>query len=96
MLITPKKFEETNINQKFFETLISNGIEENIHLDYKKQIGSNAEIAKDFSSFANSDGGNIIYGIEEKNNKPIKIVPIKENGIREKFDQISLGELTPL
>ena len=45
MLITPKKFEETNINQKFFETLISNGIKEGQHLEYKRQFGSNPEIS---------------------------------------------------
>jgi len=50
MLITPDRFNK--VNQDFLESLIKNGIEENIHLDYKEQLGSNAEIAKDFSSFA--------------------------------------------
>ena len=94
MLITPKKFEEININQKFFETLISNGIEESQHLEYKKQLGSNPEIAKDISSFANSDGGNIIYGITEKEYKPFKISPIK-SGKKEKIDHISLNGIDP-
>jgi len=39
MLITPKKFEEININQQFFETLILNGIEESQNLEYKKLLG---------------------------------------------------------
>jgi len=57
---------EEDINQ-----LISLNIEESIHLDFK-QAGSlekndkkKAEIAKDVSAFANSDGGFIIYGIKE-------------------------------
>ncbi len=45
--------------------------QEDIHLDYKacaavkKTDGKKAEISKDVSSFANSDGGTIIYGVKE-------------------------------
>lgn len=57
-------------------SLISNGIEESINLDYKsaksldKSDRKKTEIAKDISAFANSDGGIIIYGINEENHKP--------------------------
>lgn len=57
-------------------SLIENEKEESIHLDYKSagSLGKNdskkAEITKDVSSFANSDGGTIIYGIAEENHKP--------------------------
>lgn len=37
----------------------------------------------------------ILNGIEEKNHKPFKICPIKEKGIREKIDQISLDGVDP-
>jgi len=94
-MIKPKDFQ--NVNQKYIQLLIENGIEESIHLDYKKKLGLNAEIAKDLSSFANTDGGNIIYGIKEKNNKPKEIVLIQGNNIREKIDQIaSFGVDPPL
>ena len=93
MLITPDRFKE--VNQDFLESLIENGIEENIHLDYKEKIGSNAEIAKDLSSFANSDGGNIIYGIREINNKPKEIIPINQPNLREKLDQIARNGIDP-
>ncbi len=94
MLITPDKFEI--INQEFFESLIQNGIEENLHLDYKEKVDlNNAEIAKDISSFANKDGGNIIYGIKEFNQKPTKITPIQEKGVRERIDQIALNGIDP-
>lgn len=58
------------------DSLITNEIEESVHLDYKsaksldKSDRKKTEIAKDVSAFANSDGGIIIYGINEENHKP--------------------------
>ena len=90
MLITPNNFEKKNINQDYLESLISNRIEENDQLDYKIEVtDNNAEIAKEISSFANTNGGNIFYGIEEEKNKPIRIVPIRIVGLRERLDQIT-------
>ena len=93
MLITPERFNE--VNQNFFESIIENRIEENIHLEYKEKLGSNAEIAKDLSSFANSDGGNIIYGMEEVNHKPTKLKPLSQPNLREKLDQIARNGIDP-
>lgn len=62
--------------------LISNEVEENIHLDYKearalgKEDPKKTEITKDVSAFANSDGGVIVYGISEASHKPKAISPI--------------------
>jgi len=67
-LLDKEVLTENDINQ-----LISLGVEESIHLDYKRaeSLGlsdrKKAEIAKDISAFANSDGGFIIYGIKEDN-----------------------------
>jgi Putative DNA-binding domain len=61
--------------QKFIDLQVS----ENIHLDYKRTDALTnskwkSEIAKDVSAFANSDGGILIYGIEEDaNHNPSKI-----------------------
>jgi len=59
------------------ERLIRDQVQENIHLDYKasKAISqkSRDEIAKDVSAFANSDGGVLIYGVEEKDHLPVRI-----------------------
>jgi hypothetical protein len=58
------------------ENLINDQIEESLNLDYKsarsldKADGKKRELAKDVSAFSNSDGGIIIYGIEEENHKP--------------------------
>jgi hypothetical protein len=59
------------------QSMIRDQVQENIHLDYKRSaaIRKNArdEIAKDVSAFANSDGGVLLYGVEEKEHLPVKI-----------------------
>ncbi|MFX1396843.1 MAG: helix-turn-helix domain-containing protein [Promethearchaeota archaeon] len=96
MLVTPNNFNSNWINQEFLKNLILDGIEESIHLEYKRELGNNnAEIAKDISSFANSDGGNIIYGIVEDNHKPTKIKPLDPKDTRETIDNIALTGIDP-
>lgn len=62
--------------------LIKNKIEESYYLDYKSgealgfEDSKKIEISKDVSSFANSDGGIIVYGIREKDHLPLEISPI--------------------
>lgn len=64
------------------EQLIQDEVEENIHLDYKrdgalsKDDKKRAEITKDVSAFANSDGGIIVYGLAESDHKPQSITYI--------------------
>lgn len=65
------------------EKLISNEVEENIHLDYKaagaldkKDDKKRNEITKDISAFANSDGGIIVYGVSEEDHRPKGISPV--------------------
>lgn len=60
-------------------SLISNKVEENISLDYKRSEAltnsdkAKNEISKDVSAFANSIGGIIIYGVKEDGHIPVKI-----------------------
>ena len=75
--------EEYNIDD--ITALIKNEAEESVHLDFKaagalsKDDKKKEEIAKDVSAFANSDGGIIIYGIEEQNHKAAKLSYIDGN-----------------
>ena len=74
----------TEYNLKYLESLIENKVEESLNLEYKasgafgKQNNKTTEISKDISSFANSDGGLIIYGMaeDENNHLPKEIDPI--------------------
>ncbi|SEH27497.1 AlbA family DNA-binding domain-containing protein [Chryseobacterium culicis] len=88
-------------------TLIKEGVEENLHLDYKasgsisKKNDKKNEISKDVSAFANSDGGVIIYGIKEfddlnKKHLPERIDPINGNEYtKEWLEQIINSTISP-
>ena len=75
-------FNKENYSIDDIYNLIRNEVEENIHLDYKearalgKDDPKKAEITKEVSAFANSDGGIIVYGIAEEHHKPKEITPI--------------------
>ena len=68
-------FEKEEYNIDDITALIDNEAEESVHLDFKaagalsKDYKKKTEIAKDVSAFANSDGGIIVYGIEEQEHK---------------------------
>lgn len=88
-------FEKEEFTQADIETIVRNQFEENIHLEFKrgdalkKSDGAKTEIAKDISSFANSDGGVLIYGIAEKDNVASAIIPVDGNEFsREWLEQV--------
>ncbi|MFR9498393.1 MAG: ATP-binding protein [Rikenellaceae bacterium] len=73
------------------QSLIDNGVEESVHLEFK-QAGALAktnsvikEIAKDVSAFANSDGGVIIYGVEESDHKASALSYVDGNDFTEEW-----------
>ena len=91
------------------ESLISDKVEENIHLDYKDarslvpegKRNPKAEIAKDVSAMANSAGGLIIYGVKEynmpeKEHLPEQITPIDRTEFsREWLEQVINSNVSP-
>jgi hypothetical protein len=91
----PKTVEDLNL-------LIKNEVQESTHLDYKASPAidnkKKGEIAKDASAFANSDGGIIIYGIQENEHLPVKI----DEGVdhskytREWLEQVINSNISPI
>ena len=77
------------------QNLIDNKIKESQNLDYKKQLTKNTEIAKDVSSFANNNGGKIIYGVDEKDGLPNSINWIDSKGVKEKIECVILDNIQP-
>ena len=74
-MVEPTHWDETTVRN-----LIRDGVTENLTLDYKaaaalkpKTQSVKNEIGKDVSSFANSAGGTIIYGIVERNHLPVSV-----------------------
>src|SRR5262245_36297193 len=61
------------------QRLVDEEIQESLTLDYKaspalaRDDNSRNELCKDVSAFANSAGGQIIYGIAEKDGNPVKV-----------------------
>ncbi len=80
------------------KSLWENRIRETIALDYKREISQKAdEISKDISSFANSEGGVIIYGIaEDKAGLPVYSEGVISNKNSERIQQIISSSISPL
>lgn len=69
-LFPSKEFEE--IQEADLRQLVTDGVPEGLHIEYKSEIGVDAkEFAKDLSAFANGRGGHLIYGVEE--DKKLKV-----------------------
>jgi Putative DNA-binding domain len=82
------------------QSLIDDEIPESLTLEYKSSAGlakdskSRDELCKDVSAFANSSGGQIVYGIEEKNNKPVRI-DVGSDMPREWIEQVINSNIHP-
>ena len=95
------KYLQKIYTQKDLEDMIEGQIEESINLDFKdgralipKKDSSLKEIAKDVSSFANSDGGIIIYGITEKDHKASGFSFVDGNSFtKETLEQVINGRI---
>lgn len=83
------------------QALISTRVQEDLHLDYKESLAisekKRAEIAKDVSAFANSDGGMIVYGIVEQNHLPVRVDDgvIDDDFDREWLENVITSNISP-
>ena len=83
------------------QSFIDLQIQEGLHLDYKASASltkaKRGEIAKDASAFANSDGGLIVYGIEEEGHLPVRVDAGVESAkySREWLEQVIQSNISP-
>jgi len=87
--------EITQINFDDVDIFCKQQIPESVHLDYKKDFPTNLE--KTISAFANTMGGLIIIGVEDKDSKPkLPVKGIKyHKGLRERVNNIILSNIYP-
>ncbi len=91
--------------QEDLQFLVDRGIEESRLLEYKQELDlglkkQNKEAAKDFSAFANGQGGIIIYGIQEEAQedgakKPVGLSPLTDGGLKEQLETVLVNSVTP-
>lgn len=90
----------TNINYKDIQNLIKNDVHEGFYIDYKKEYNvscQNRETARkakmdlcdDICSFANNEGGWLIYGIEELSDRSLQDAPIQKIKFLDYNQQVS-------
>jgi hypothetical protein len=85
-----------DISIKDIETVVQNRIPESRTLDYKLDVhpegdAGNKEFLKDISAFANTAGGYLIYGVEEKKGIPAAIKGVEVDDfdkLRQRFDNL--------
>ncbi len=94
MLLYTKKIEE--ITYQDVIDFCEEKHRESIHLDYKREI-NNASLPKTMAAMANTWGGVIIIGVEDKDSTPE--LPVQgiayKKGLRERINNIVLGRITP-
>jgi len=90
------------IHKVTYEDLVklldSKELHEGYRLDFKRELGrKNKEIAKDVSSFANTNGGYLIYGIDDDDDQTIIGIDsiVNNRNIAEWFNQVISGNVMP-
>jgi Predicted transcriptional regulator containing an HTH domain and an uncharacterized domain shared with the mammalian protein Schlafen len=91
------------IKEKDILQLIDDGISEGIFLEYKECLPDKGdenrkEMLADISSFANCDGGHLIFGIKEEKGVPISITGIEvedEDALILQFENVIRDAIAP-
>jgi len=96
-----KRFEE--ISEPDLQSLITNAVAERKTLEYKQELPGNAdadrkEFLADVSSFANTSGGDLIFGMSEDQGVPTQITGVASADLDleiRRFDSILASGLEP-
>jgi len=72
-------------------------IEESTFLDYKEQMISDDKLVKHVTAFSNTSGGDLIFGIKERDRGgyPVDIPGIEDNVNKERLEQIIISNIRP-
>lgn len=89
MPLSYKPFAEIELSD--LQRLRSNGVPEGPRIDYKRDAygpGDNKEFLKDFTSFANSEGGYLLIGVDERDGLPTEIVGLPNTVIDREIQRL--------
>ncbi len=92
-----------DITEADLAALIANGVAEGRTIDYKRSLPGNTDADKkeflaDTSSFANSGGGDLVFGMDEAAGLPTQIVGIQASDLDleiRRLDSILAAGLSP-
>jgi hypothetical protein len=92
-ILTPQTLDE-------LRDFVANKTPESIHLDYKASpalSGKLNELSKDVSAFANSDGGVLVFGIEEVDHIPTRLDEGVDHRVvtRERIEDLVQSNVSP-
>lgn len=90
------------IEEADLAALIANAVAEGRTIEYKRQLPGNSDDQKreflaDASSFANTSGGDLVFGLEESSGVPVAFTPLTGNldAERARLDAILASSLDP-
>lgn len=93
------------INTAFIQSLLDAGKEESTNLDYKRDFKIDRDFVPDVTSFANTEGGLLVYGIDEerignrKTGKPGEVVGVSPDrsldDLTQQIQQTLYGNTSP-
>ncbi len=84
-----------DIRYSDLENLVESKFKEGVHLEYKSEMIKAKKLAKSMISFANTEGGRIIIGINEKRGRTMNTgIPDTITGIeKEKFSETTISNI---
>ncbi len=76
--------------------MVREQLHETTHLEFKRHLpepGKNDDLAKDICAFANTEGGAIVYGVEEHEGRAKSLSPFSLSGAAERVSLVAQNSL---